>query len=341
MTTPSGQISLSQVNTELGLTSTATITLNDTAVRSLAGVTTTNSTIAMSNLQGKSNQFAYTITTNQSNLVLTSFLPGVGWNGTSSVALTINSGVYIWSSSTANAALTTGALSGLTITNAGYIMGCGGLGGSNLGGGQCAARKGGNGGHAISLGVNALINNTGYIAGGGGGGANECLGGGGGGAGGGAGGRYCGTAIGASGGAVAGGTGGAIGVAGNNGSQALFCGTAYAGTGGGGGRILPGTGGAGGTYVGGNSQLGGKGGGAGGGGSGFQSCGCSYPGGAGGSGSAAGGNSGCGAAGGGGWGASGGSGNNFNNSGGTGGKAIALNGFTRTGSGGTVYGAIS
>lgn len=44
---------MSQVNTELGYSSTATISLNDSAVRTLAGVS--SGAISMSNLQGKSN----------------------------------------------------------------------------------------------------------------------------------------------------------------------------------------------------------------------------------------------------------------------------------------------
>jgi len=53
MTLPVGQISFGQVNTELGLSATAQISLNDAAVRALAGVP--SGQIAMSNLQGKTN----------------------------------------------------------------------------------------------------------------------------------------------------------------------------------------------------------------------------------------------------------------------------------------------
>tara|TARA_R100001079_G_scaffold26191_1_gene13167 strand:+ start:1522 stop:2805 length:1284 start_codon:yes stop_codon:yes gene_type:complete len=57
MTTPSGQIGLSDVNTELGNSSTAQINMNNADVRSLAGVS--SGAISMSNLQSKS--FAPTI----------------------------------------------------------------------------------------------------------------------------------------------------------------------------------------------------------------------------------------------------------------------------------------
>lgn len=50
----SGAISLSQVNTELGRSSTASISLGETAVRTLAGVA--SGAISMSNLYGKSSE---------------------------------------------------------------------------------------------------------------------------------------------------------------------------------------------------------------------------------------------------------------------------------------------
>lgn len=70
MTLPTGQISMSQVNTELGRSSTAQISLGESAVRSLAGVA--SGTISMDNLRGKSN---------------VSFTPDGGANAGSAVTL--------------------------------------------------------------------------------------------------------------------------------------------------------------------------------------------------------------------------------------------------------------
>jgi len=51
-----GPISLANVNVEIGLSSTTTISLNQTGVRTVAGVA--SGTISMSNLRGKSNIFS-------------------------------------------------------------------------------------------------------------------------------------------------------------------------------------------------------------------------------------------------------------------------------------------
>lgn len=62
MTLPSsGAISLANVNTELGRSSTATISLGETAVRNLAGVS--SGAIALSNLYGKSSSLASAVVT--------------------------------------------------------------------------------------------------------------------------------------------------------------------------------------------------------------------------------------------------------------------------------------
>lgn len=54
MPTPTGTISLSDVNVELGRSSTANISMNEAAVRTLAGVGGSGTIITMDNLRGKS-----------------------------------------------------------------------------------------------------------------------------------------------------------------------------------------------------------------------------------------------------------------------------------------------
>ena len=59
-----GAISLSQVNTELGRSATASINMNDAAVRTLAGVGGSGTIISISNLQGKSAGYSGTLVFN-------------------------------------------------------------------------------------------------------------------------------------------------------------------------------------------------------------------------------------------------------------------------------------
>ena len=324
MATPSGQISLNDVNVELGLAGTTTITMNQANVRALAGVP--SGAISMQNLQNKSNRVAisHTFTANTLNATRNlSTIPGY-IAGKSDITITINSGVYLYSDSTTGAGLTlSGGSAGdtVTIVNNGFILGQGGRGGDK---GTNASITGG--GTALSLSYPVTFNNTSpvaYVAGGGGGGAGGAPpngAGGGGGAGGGAG------------GGPGGGAGGGVGAAGAAGAAATE------GPGGGGGRILPGVGGAAGT----SATEPGKGGGSGGGGGGVDRPPAS--GAAGGSGSAVGGNAPAAntGAGGGGWGAKGG--NAGPRIGQSGGRAVLLNGNTITWvSGNTtrVYGVIS
>ena len=58
----SGAISIANINTELGVASTTTLSLNDSAARTLAGVA--SGPISMSNFYGKSNAPAVTFTPN-------------------------------------------------------------------------------------------------------------------------------------------------------------------------------------------------------------------------------------------------------------------------------------
>ena len=312
----SGTITLADVNVELGVASTTTRSLNDSAVRTLFGVA--SGAISMSNGYGKANRAAlsYTFSSHTANasLNVTSISGYVA--GKSDITITVNSGIYLYSTSTANAGLTlTGGSAGDTITlvNNGFILGQGGAGGI-----ASPATAPTAGGTALSLAFNTTINNTNasaYIAGGGGGGGYSNAGGGGG--------------AGGAGYAGFGGSGGGIGASGTTGGS----GQGGAG-GGGGGRILPGTGG-----NAGSGTEGGSGGGSGGGGGGYYNGKTNYTGGAGGSGSSVGGGgTGGTGSGGGGWGASGGPG------GSAGGKAVALNGKTVTWvSGDTtrVYGSVA
>jgi hypothetical protein len=304
---------------ELGLGLTTTISMNQANVRALAGVGGSGTSYGMNSLQGKSSNFAGTISTNQQEINLATWATANGWNGASAATITINSNVYIWSDSTATPALTTGNFpAGLTIINNGYIIGRGGNGGA-------LTTNGNAGGNGLSLSCNASINNTnGVVAGGGGGGAGSAavVGGGGGGQGGGSGGSNGGT----------GGVGGSVGSSGANGTGT---------SGGGGGRVIPGSTLAGPVVPPATFGFGNSGGGTGGGG-GIASVTCGSGGAAGVAGNSISGGGAWAAGGGGGFGAAGG--NSYLNSyvGGAAGKAVARNGYTPTWiAAGTTYGADS
>lgn len=257
----SGAISINDINTLFALGNDLNSYRGTTYYTSTAGPFTFSSgAIAMDGFYGTgptANRVAisYTFSASTANASLAmSSIPGYT-AGSSDITITVNSGVYLYATSTANAGLTlTGGTAGDTITvvNNGNIIGQGGRGSGNPVGA-------GTGGPAFSIAYNISLNNTGYVAGGGGGGSSGSTsfnyGGGGGGAGGGAGGGVyqgfaapgAGGAIGSSGGNGAngfnniglGGFGGGAGGSGGGGGSG-----GAGGSGGGGGRILPGTGGA-------------------------------------------------------------------------------------------------
>lgn len=129
-----------------------------------------------------------TISSNVSGYNMRSVASAAGWDGVRPLRMTvtINSGVYVGSTSTASHAFTTGsgfpAGSILRVINNGNIVGMGGAGGNAHAAGQP-------GGPALQVQAPLIITNNGMIAGGGGGGSqtnthsNVAAGGGGGGAG--------------------------------------------------------------------------------------------------------------------------------------------------------------
>ena len=321
----SGPISLAgstagqSIAVELGLGATTAITLNDAAVRTLAGVPS-GAIIMPTNFYGKSSRanISYTFTTSTVNASLNVTSIGGYVAGATTVTVTVNASVYLWSNAVATPGLTLSGGSGTDIVNLinnGYIMGKGGDAKQRA---VTYPINGLPGGTALSIGYNISLTNNSYIGGGGGSGASGWAGGGGGAGGG------CGLAI------NGGGAGGAIGAVGANGQNCCCacggkgggagaggggsnCTCSGYGAGGGGGRIFPGTGGAGGY---GRNSYGGNGGASNAAGQTTQWTG-----------------------GGGGWGAVGGNGSG---TGGAGGKAIALNGKTVTYVvTGNVWGAVS
>lgn len=162
------------VNVELGYSGTAQISMNDSAVRTLAGAGGSGTQYSMSSFYGKSNQFAFTISTNQTNANLRTLAVNAGWNQSSKVVATISSGVYVYSTSTGTPGLTINGSfpGGVELINNGIIAGMGGAGGKGTGINPYAA--GSAGGLALSVSVAVSINNaSGTIGGGGGGGGGS------------------------------------------------------------------------------------------------------------------------------------------------------------------------
>jgi hypothetical protein len=278
-------ISLSQVNVELGRSATASINMNESAVRSLFGVA--SGAISMSQGYGKANQFAFSFN-GGTNVDLRTAAINAGWNQSSKVIAT-NTGTVSANSTGAYALVINGSFpNGVEFVNNGNVIGAGGNGGNGSGGTSLGPPIGGSngsgGGPALVAYVGAQVRNNGTIAGGGGGG-----GGGQGqyniftdkgsffyyhiGAGGGGGGRSSaavnssggsgGGTVGYQGGSSGGGAGTFSGQGGGGAGAVVYTGSLYGGSGGGGGGW-------------------GSGGGSGGGGAGAQSSGGPYGGGSGG-----------------------------------------------------------
>jgi hypothetical protein len=165
----SGPISLADIAAEFG--GSAPLSLSE--YYGAASGIPAGGEISVDMFRGLSSSFQHTITANQKELNLRTYLLGVGWNGSVPVEVVIASGVYIWSDNTSVAALDMGGAysGGLTLTNNGFIMGKGGAGGyvhtDEVGFTAPTA-----GGPSMNLTGPITINNSnGYIGGGGGGGA--------------------------------------------------------------------------------------------------------------------------------------------------------------------------
>jgi hypothetical protein len=165
----SGVIKFSNINTELGLSSTSQRALGQATTRSLYGVASGAIRLAADGY-GKANQFTFSIASPQSNLNLRSAALSAGWPGTAKVVATVNSGVYVYGTSTSSPGLTVDGSwpGGVSLINNGSILGQGGNGGGAQGGG--GSYPGAGGGLALSVSAPVSITNNGTIGGGGGGG---------------------------------------------------------------------------------------------------------------------------------------------------------------------------
>jgi len=160
-----GSTSGQSIAVELGKSATGQISLNDADVRSLAGVPS-GAIVMPTNFYGKANEFAFTISSNTTNANLCALAIAAGWNGSSAVAATIGTNVYVYSTSTGTPGLCIPNTfpGGVSIINNGFIVG--------KGGDTCFNNPGCAGGTALSIGRNVTITNNCYIAGGGGGGGS-------------------------------------------------------------------------------------------------------------------------------------------------------------------------
>jgi hypothetical protein len=163
------------VNVELGRSGTASINMNESAVRTLFGVA--SGAISMSNGYGKSNQFSFSVTADTSNFNLRSAAIAAGWNQSSRLVCTINSGVTIFSTSTGTPAFTVSGSfpGGVELINNGVILGRGGGGGTGGGTLPGGGGPGAGGGTGLLVQSAISVNNVNRISGGGGGGGGAAL----------------------------------------------------------------------------------------------------------------------------------------------------------------------
>lgn len=130
----SGPLSFSQINTELSRSATALLSLNDSAVRNLAGKL--SGSVSLSDLLGKSSVIRKTISASVNNVILKDLFTATEWSDTTAKEVVVASGVIVGSTSPSVAAMRTGTIWGgtLLVTNNGGIRGAGGIPNSGAGG---------------------------------------------------------------------------------------------------------------------------------------------------------------------------------------------------------------
>jgi hypothetical protein len=179
MTLPTGAISFSDINTELGLQATAPLTLDANLVRLVASVggtgvqTTSGTTIALNQLQGHA-YGVYQNNTSVSNLNVVTVLTAAGHYaaGKTYGVVTLGSSSIVGSANTSTYGFVLQGTSGdlFLVQNAGYIVGAGGAGGAGGSSYQGGFPGSGGGGafYAKSTGSAFVqLQNTGTIGGGG------------------------------------------------------------------------------------------------------------------------------------------------------------------------------
>ena len=173
-----GSSARNQIGAEVSKTAGTALCMNNSCLRTLSG-TSSGTSISFSTFYGKSNSFTYTVSSNQTNFCMRAGAVSAGWNGSSKLNVTINSGVIISANSTGVFAMTIQGSypNGVTVKNNGTVVGMGGAGG----GGACHYNSGclppvsgSAAGTALKISSAVTIcNASGIIAGGGGGGGGS------------------------------------------------------------------------------------------------------------------------------------------------------------------------
>lgn len=158
------------VNIELGRAATATINMDESAVRGLAGIP--SGAIGLSSFYGKSSVFNFSFN-GGTDINLRNAALAAGWNGSSAVVATNNGTVQASSTGTPALTISGSFPGGLSFINNALIVGRGGNGGRGGGfafSGQNSTAGGSGGVSALSVSTAVTITNNSTIAGGGGGG---------------------------------------------------------------------------------------------------------------------------------------------------------------------------